>query len=179
MEQKDSRTEANLMAAFAGESQAAVKYEFYAAQARRDGYEQIARIFSETAANERAHAKLWFQAIHSGSVGPTLGNLEDAAGGEHFEWSDMYAQFAREAQAEGFEQLAARFRAVAAVEKSHEERYRKLISNLQTGAVFSRPQDQQWICLNCGHIHTGKTAPQVCPVCGHRQAYFEIRAENY
>ena len=174
MEQKNSRTEANLMAAFAGESQAAVKYEFYAAQARRDGYEQIARIFSETAANERAHAKLWFQAIHGGSVGPTLGNLEDAAGGEHFVWSDMYAQFAREAQAEGFEQLAARFRAVAAVEKSHEERYRKLLNDVQMKQVFEKSGQTMWECRICGHIVVGTKAPDVCAVCKDSQAYVEV-----
>lgn len=179
MEFNGSRTQANLMAAYAGESQATNKYSYYAAQARKDGYEQIARIFEETAANEREHAKLWFKELHGGQVGPTLGNLEDAAGGEHFEWAEMYAEFAQQAKEEGFSRIAALFQGVAAIEKSHEDRYRKLISNLQTQQVFSREQPQQWICTNCGHIHEGKTAPQVCPVCAHKQAYFEIKAGNY
>lgn len=179
MEFKGSRTEANLLAAFAGESQAAGKYTYYASQARRDGYEQIARIFEETAANEREHAKLWYKELHGGQIGPTPLNLEKAAGGEHFEWTEMYAQFARQAEEEGFHRIAARFRAVADIEKHHEQRYLALLSNLQEDRVFSRPQSQQWICTNCGHIHEGPAAPQVCPVCAHKQAFFEIKAENY
>lgn len=179
MELKGSRTEANLMAAFAGESQARNKYDFYAGRARRDGYEQVARIFEATAANERAHAKLWFQLLHDGDIGPTLGNLQDAAGGEHYEWADMYAGFAKEAKEEGFERIAYLFQGVAAIEKEHEARYRTLISNLENGKVFVRDNEQAWICLNCGHIHVGKAAPQICPICSHKQAFFEIKAENY
>ena len=179
MEFKGSRTEANLMAAFAGESQARNKYDYYASQAKKDGYVQIAALFEETAKNEKEHAKLWFKLLHGGKVPTTTVNLADAADGEHFEWTDMYAQFAREAREEGFEDIAAQFEGVAAIEKEHEERYRKLLKNIEDGIVFSRDGDTIWQCTNCGHIHIGKQAPGVCPVCNHPQSYFQIKAENY
>ena len=179
MEFKGSRTEANLMAAFAGESQARNKYDYYASQAKKDGYVQIAALFEETAKNEKEHAKLWFKLLHGGKVPTTTVNLADAADGEHFEWTDMYAQFAREAREEGFEDIAAQFEGVAAIEKEHEERYRKLLKNIEDGIVFSRDGDTIWQCSNCGHIHIGKQAPEVCPVCNHPQSYFQIKAENY
>ncbi|MBE6904212.1 MAG: rubrerythrin family protein [Ruminococcaceae bacterium] len=176
---KGSRTEANLMAAFAGESQARNKYTYYASQAKKDGYVQISKIFEETAKNEMEHAKIWFKLLHNGAVPKTPENLEDAAGGEHYEWTEMYAQFAKEAKEEGFNDIAALFESVAKIEKEHEERYRKLIANVKEGIVFSRDGEKIWLCSNCGHIHVGKDAPQVCPVCAHPQAYFEIKAENY
>ena len=179
MEFKGSRTEANLMAAFAGESQARNKYDYYASQAKKDGYVQIAAIFEETAKNEKEHAKLWFKLLHGGKVPTTTQNLSDAADGENFEWTDMYAQFAREAREEGFEDIAKQFEGVAAIEKEHEERYRKLLKNIEDGLVFSRDGDMIWQCSNCGHIHIGKQAPEVCPVCNHPQSYFQIKAENY
>ena len=179
MEFKGSRTEANLMAAFAGESQARNKYDYYASQAKKDGYVQIAAIFEETAKNEKEHAKLWFKLLHSGKVPTTTVNLKDAADGENFEWTDMYKKFAEEARAEGFEDIAKQFEGVAAIEKEHEERYRKLLSNIEGGLVFSREGDMIWQCSNCGHIHIGKQAPEVCPVCNHPQSYFQIKAENY
>ena len=178
MELKGSRTEANLMAAFAGESQATNKYTYYASKAKKDGYNQIAAIFSETAANEKEHAKLWFKLLHGG-MPSTLENLADAANGENYEWTDMYAEFAKVAREEGFDHIAALFDGVAAIEKEHEERYRKLIANIEGGLVFSRDGDVIWQCANCGHICVGKKAPEVCPVCAHPQAYFEIKAENY
>lgn len=178
MELKGSRTEANLMAAFAGESQARNKYTYYAAQANKDGYIQIGNIFAETAENEGEHAKIWFKLLHDGMPG-TLDNLKDAAAGENFEWTDMYAEFARVAKEEGFSRIAYLFAAVGEIEKTHEERYRKLISNLETGWVFSREEDTIWMCGNCGHIYTGKKAPENCPVCDHPQSYFAIKAENY
>lgn len=178
MELKGSRTEANLMAAFAGESQATNKYTYYASKAKKDGYNQIAAIFTETAANEREHAKIWFKLLHGG-MPSTLDNLEDAAGGENFEWTDMYAEFAKVAREEGFDQIADLFDGVAAIEKEHEERYRKLIANIEGGLVFSRDGDVVWQCANCGHICVGKKAPEVCPVCAHPQSYFQIKAENY
>lgn len=178
MELKGSRTEANLMAAFAGESQATNKYTYYASKAKKDGYNQIAAIFSETAANEREHAKLWFKLLHGG-MPSTLENLADAANGENYEWTDMYAEFAKVAREEGFDQIAALFDGVAAIEKEHEERYRKLIANIEGGLVFSRDGDVIWQCANCGHICVGKKAPEVCPVCAHPQSYFQIKAENY
>ena len=178
MELKGSRTEANLMAAFAGESQAANKYTYYASKAKKDGYNQIAAIFSETAANEREHAKLWFKLLHGG-MPSTLENLADAANGENYEWTDMYAEFAKVAREEGFDHIAALFDGVAAIEKEHEERYRKLIANIEGGLVFSRDGDVIWQCANCGHICVGKKAPEVCPVCAHPQSYFQIKAENY
>ena len=179
MEFKGSRTEANLMAAFAGESQARNKYDYYASQAKKDGYVQIAAIFEETAKNEKEHAKLWFKLLHGGKVPTTTVNLKDAADGENFEWTDMYKKFAQEAREEGFEDIARQFEGVAAIEKEHEERYRKLLANIEGGLVFSREGDMIWQCSNCGHIHIGKKAPEVCPVCNHPQSYFQIMAENY
>ena len=179
MELKDSKTFENLQTAFAGESQARVKYEFYASQAKKDGYEQIAAFFSETSANEKEHAKLWYKAMHGGKVGPTAENLKMAAEGENYEWTDMYAGFAKTAEEEGFEQIAAQMRGVAAIEKEHEERYLALLKNIEQAQVFSRVGEQVWICRNCGHVHVGPTAPVVCPVCAHPQAYFELRAKNY
>ena len=174
---KGTRTEANLMAAFAGESQARNKYTYYASQARKEGYVQIANIFEETAANEKEHAKMWFKLL--GGIGNTAANLADAASGENYEWTDMYAQFAKEAREEGFDRIAALFEGVAAIEKEHEERYLKLLENVENGLVFSKDGDTIWKCGNCGHIHIGKEAPKVCPVCAHSQAYFEVKAENY
>ena len=179
MELKGSRTEANLMAAFAGESQARNKYTYYASKAKKDGYVQIANIFEETAANEKEHAKLWFKLLHGGSVPSTIENLKDAAEGENYEWTDMYAKFAQEAKEEGFTEIAALFEGVAAIEKEHEERYRKLLANIESDLVFSKDGDCIWQCLNCGHIVIGKKAPEVCPVCAHPQAYFQVKAENY
>ena len=179
MELKDSKTFENLQTAFAGESQARVKYEFYASQAKKDGYEQIAALFTETSANEKEHAKLWYKAMHGGKVGPTTENLKMAAEGENYEWTDMYAGFAKTAEEEGFEQIAAQMRGVAAIEKEHEERYLALLKNIEQAQVFSRVGEQVWICRNCGHVHVGPTAPVVCPVCAHPQAYFELRAKNY
>ena len=179
MELKGTKTEKNLMAAFAGESEARNKYTYYASKAKKDGYVQIAALFEETAANEKEHAKIWFKLLHDGAVGPTAENLEDAAQGENYECTDMYPSFAKEAREEGFEQIAALFEAVAAIEKEHEERYRKLLANVQGGLVFSRDEDKIWQCSNCGHIVVGKKAPEVCPVCAHPQSYFQIKAENY
>lgn len=177
-ELKGTRTEANLMAAFAGESQATNKYTYYASKAKKDGYVQISNIFLETAANEREHAKLWFKLLHGG-MPDTMSNLLDAAEGENFEWTDMYAGFAKEAREEGFDYIADLFDGVAAIEKEHEERYRKLLANVKEGLVFSKDGDVIWQCSNCGHIVVGKKAPEVCPVCAHPQAYFQIKAENY
>ena len=177
MELKASRTEQNLIAAFAGESEARNKYTYYASKARKEGYIQIANLFEETAANEKEHAKLWFKLIHG--IGTTEENLKDAAAGEHYEWTEMYATFAKEAREEGFTQIAAMFEGVAKIEKEHEERYLKLLENVEKGLVFSKDGDTIWVCTNCGHIHIGKTAPQVCPVCAHPQGYFEVKAENY
>ena len=179
MELKGSQTEKNLMEAFAGESQARNKYSFFASKARKDGFEQIAAIFEETANNEKEHAKLWFKELNGGEVPSTEENLLAAAEGENYEWTDMYDKFAKVADEEGFTEIAAKFRAVAAVEKTHEERYRKLLENVKEGLVFSRDGDRVWLCRNCGHIHFGKEAPQVCPVCAHPQSFFELRAENY
>ncbi len=178
MELKGSRTEANLMAAFAGESQARNKYTYYASKAKKEGYVQIASIFEETAANEKEHAKIWFKLLHDGVPG-TLQNLQDAADGENFEWTDMYAKFAAEARKEGFDHIAFLFEEVGKIEKEHEERYRKLIANIEGGLVFSREGDCIWQCANCGHIVVGQKAPDVCPVCEHPQSYFQIKAENY
>lgn len=178
-ELKGSRTEANLMAAFAGESQARNKYTYYASKAKKDGYVQIAHIFEETAANEKEHAKIWFKLLHGGQVPETLDNLLDAAGGEHFEWADMYREFAEQAKEEGFDQIAYLFQEVGKIEKMHEERFRKLISNIEGSCVFSKDGETIWECANCGHIHIGKRAPEVCPVCSHPQAYFQVKAENY
>lgn len=179
MEFNGSRTQANLMAAFAGEAQARDKYTYYASAARRDGYEQMAEIFEITADNEKEHAKLWFKALHGGEIPSTPENLRDAAAGENFEWTEMYADFARVAREEGFDELAAAFEMVACVEKEHEERYRKLIENLEKGIVFSRTGECVWQCRKCGYIHVGKAAPKICPACKHPQAYFQLKPENY
>lgn len=178
MDLKGTRTEANLMAAYAGESQARVKYEYYASKAKKDGYQQIGELFMETSNNEKEHAKLWFKLLHGG-MPETTANLADAAAGENYEWTDMYAEFARVAREEGFESIARMFDGVAAIEKTHEERYRKLLANIEGGLVFSRDGDMIWECSNCGHIHVGPNAPQACPVCAHPQSYFKLRAENY
>ena len=176
---KGTRTEANLMAAFAGESQARNKYTYYASKAKKDGYVQIGNLFEETAKNEKEHAKIWFKLLHDGAIPETTANLADAAAGENYEWTDMYATFAKEAREEGFNEIAFLFDGVAAIEKEHEERYRKLLANIEGGLVFSRDGDAVWQCGNCGHIHVGPKAPQVCPVCAHPQSYFELRAQNY
>ena len=176
---KGTKTEANLQAAFAGESQARNKYNYYASKARKDGYEQIAELFEETANNEKEHAKIWFKLLHGGAVPDTLPNLTDAAAGENYEWTDMYAGFAKEARAEGFEDIAKLFEMVADIEKHHEERYLKLLANINEGIVFSRDGDMIWQCGNCGHLVIGKSAPEVCPVCDHPKAYFRIEARNY
>ena len=178
MELKGSKTEANLMAAFAGESQAHTKYEYYASQAKKDGYEQIAAIFEETSKNEKEHAKIWFKLINDG-IGTTVDNLKAAAAGENYEWTEMYKEFADVAEEEGFTSIAATMRLIAQVEKSHEERYRKLLQNLKEDAVFKCGEETVWVCRNCGYIYIGKEAPKVCPACKHPQAYFERRAENY
>ena len=172
MELKGSKTEQNLMEAFAGESQARNKYTYYASKAKKDGYEEIANIFTETANNEKEHAKMWFKAPHGGAVPSTVENLVDAAAGEHGEWTEMYERMAKDAEAEGFTRLAYQFKAVAAIEKLHEERYLKLLQAIKENAVFESDKVVSWKCLNCGHVHTGKTAPGVCPVCDHPQAYF-------
>ena len=177
-ELKGSKTEANLMTAFAGESQARNKYTYYASKAKKDGYVQIAALFEETANNEKEHAKIWFKLLHGG-IGDTIDNLKDAAAGENYEWTDMYAGFAKTAREEGFDHIADLFEGVAKIEKEHEERYLKLVKNLEEGLVFSRDGDVIWQCANCGHIVIGKKAPEVCPVCAHPQAYFQIKAENY
>lgn len=176
---KGTKTERNLQQAFAGESEARNKYTYYAAKAREDGYEQIASIFEETARNEREHAKLWYKYLHGGEIADTMTNLRDAAEGEHFEWTDMYDRMAKEAEEEGFPQIAFRFRAVAAIERHHEERYRRLLANIEEGIVFSREGDTIWVCRNCGHIVIGKKAPAVCAVCSESQSFFEIEAKNY
>ena len=179
MELKGSKTEQNLLAAFAGESQARNKYTYFASKAKKDGYEQIAAIFEETANNEKEHAKMWFKELNGGSVPSTVENLKAAADGENYEWTDMYETFAKEAEEEGFTEIAEKFRGVAAIEKHHEERYRQLLKNIDDEVVFSRDEDKIWICRNCGHVVIGKKAPEVCPVCAHPQSYFEIKAENY
>ena len=178
MELKGTKTEANLKAAFAGESQARNKYTYYASKAKKDGYVQIAQIFEETAANEKEHAELWFKLLHDG-MPDTPHNLLDAAEGENYEWTDMYDRMAAEADEEGFPEIARRFRAVAAIERHHEERYRRLLANIEEGIVFSREGDTVWVCRNCGHIVIGKKAPKACPVCLHPQSFFEIEATNY
>ena len=179
MELKGSRTEAKLMAAFACESQARNKYTYYASKAKKDGFVQIAAIFEETAKNEMEHAKIWFKLLHDGAVPETIVNLVDAANGENYEWTDMYANFAKEAREEGFNHIAFLFEQVGAIEKEHEERYRKLLANIEGGLVFSRDNEMIWQCSNCGHIVIGKAAPEVCPVCAHPKAYFQLKAENY
>ena len=177
MELKGSKTEKNLMTAFAGESQARNKYTYFASVAKKEGYEQISEIFQKTADNEKEHAKLWFKAL--GELGNTPENLKAAAAGENYEWTDMYATFAKEAEEEGFEKLAYQFRAVAEIEKTHEERYRALLNNIEVKQVFEKAGVVVWECRNCGHLHMGVSAPEVCPVCAHPRAYFEIRKENY
>ena len=178
-ELKGSKTEANLLAAFAGEIQANTKYRYYASKAKKDGYVQIGKLFEETADNEKEHAKIWFKLLHGGEMPGTMDNLKDAAAGENYEWTDMYAGFAKTAKEEGFDHIAYLFEQVAKIEKEHEERYRKLLANIENGLVFSRDGDQIWQCSNCGHIVIGKKAPEVCPVCAHPQSYFQIKAENY
>ena len=177
MELKGSKTEQNLRTAFSGESQARNKYTYFASVAKKEGYEQISAIFQKTADNEKEHAKMWFKAL--GGLGDTAANLLSAAEGENYEWTDMYATFAKEAEEEGFTDLAAKFRMVADIEKSHEERYRKLLSNVEMQEVFKKSEMKIWECRNCGHLVMGKEAPEVCPVCAHPQSYFEVRAENY
>ena len=179
MELKGSKTEQNLMTAFAGESQARNKYSYYASRAKKDGYEEIAAIFEETANNEKEHAKIWFKILHDGAVPDTLTNLADAAAGENYEWTDMYASFAKEAKEEGFDHIAYLFEEVAKIEKEHEERYNTLLENIKGNKVFTKDTPKMWICRNCGHIHYGESAPEVCPVCAHPQSYFEVRNENY
>ena len=178
MELKGSRTEQNLMAAFAGESQARNKYTYYASKAKKEGYNHIAELFEETANNEKEHAKLWFKLLHDG-IGTTAENLKDAAAGENYEWTDMYAEFAKVAKEEGFDHIAFLFEGVAAIEKEHEERYLKLLENVEGDLVFSKDGDAIWKCRNCGHIVVGKAAPELCPVCAHPKAFFEVKAENY
>ena len=176
---KGTKTEKNLQEAFAGESQARNKYTYFASQAKKDGYVQIANIFQETADNEKEHAKIWFKYLNGGAVPETVENLKAAAGGENFEWTDMYARMAKEAREEGFDEIAAKFELVGKIEKEHEERYLKLLKNIEDGLVFSKEGDTIWKCANCGHIVIGKKAPQICPVCMHPQSYFEVKAENY
>ena len=176
---KGTKTEQNLATAFAGESQAHTKYQYYASKAKKDGYVQMANIFEETSHNEKEHAKIWFKYLHGGSIPTTTENLADAAAGENYEWTDMYATFAKEAHEEGFEEIAAKFEMVGAIEKAHEERYRKLLKNIEDKVVFSRDGDAVWQCSNCGHIVVGKQAPELCPVCAHPQSYFELLKEDY
>ena len=179
MELKGSKTEANLKAAFAGESQARNKYTYFASKAKKEGYEQIAAIFEETANNEKEHAKMWYKLLCGGDVHSTADNLKEAADGENFEWTDMYATFAKEAKEEGFDRIAYLFEAVGNIEKEHEERYLALLENIKAGKVFNKEGKVAWICKNCGHIHFGDKAPEVCPVCAHPKAYFEVKATNY
>ena len=179
MELKGSKTEANLLAAFAGESQAYTKYGYYASKAKKDGYVQIGDLFEETARNEKEHAKIWFKLLNGGEMPGTERNLTDAAAGENYEWTDMYAGFAETARAEGFDHIAFLFESVAKIEREHEERYRRLLANIEEGIVFSREGDMVWQCSNCGHIVVGEKAPDVCPVCSHPQSYFQLRANNY
>lgn len=176
---ENSQTKKNLEAAFAGESQATNKYSYYASKAMKEGYGQIAAIFTETSGNEREHAKLWFKYLHDGDVPDTLTNLKDAAAGENYEWTDMYKGFAETAKEEGFTEIAAKFKMVGDIEKSHEERYNKLVERVEKGEVFNRPGVKVWKCTNCGHLHVGPEAPKVCPVCNHPQSYFEEQAINY
>lgn len=176
---KGSKTEKNLLAAFAGESQAHTKYQYYASKAKKDGYVQIGELFAETAKNEKEHAKIWFKLLHDDGMPATTENLKDAAAGENYEWTDMYAGFAKTAREEGFDHIAFLFEEVGKIEKMHEERYKKLLANIEGGLVFSKDGDTVWQCSNCGHIVVGKKAPDVCPVCAHPQSYFQVLAENY
>ncbi len=178
MELKGSKTEKNLQIAFAGESQANMKYTYYSSRAKKDGYVQIANIFAETAGNEKEHAKLWFKALHDGAVPDTMTNLLDAAAGENYEWTEMYAEMAKTAEEEGFLAIAKQFAGVGAIEKQHEERYRALRQNIEEGKVFARQEEQVWFCTNCGHTHIGLSAPEKCPVCVHPQSYFELKAKD-
>ena len=177
MELKGTKTEKNLQAAFAGESQARNKYTYFASVAKKEGYEQISEIFLKTADNEKEHAKMWFKELKG--IGDTKQNLAAAADGENYEWTDMYEQFAKDAEEEGFVELAKKFRAVGQIEKAHEERYRKLLSNIEMQAVFAKSEEKMWECRNCGHLVIGKEAPEICPVCNHPQSYFEVRKDNY
>ena len=179
MELKGSKTEKNLMTAFAGESQARNKYTFYASKAKKEGFEQIAAIFEETANNEKEHAKMWFKLLNDGNIPSTIDNLKDAAHGENYEWTDMYAEFAKTAKEEGFDHISFLFEEVGKIEKRHEERYMKLIGNIEDNLVFKKGEETVWICRNCGHVYIGKEAPKVCPVCSHPQSYFEELKENY
>jgi rubrerythrin len=179
MKLKGSKTEQNLMTAFAGESQARNKYTYYASKAKKDGYEQIAALFEETANNEKEHAKMWFKLLHEGEVPDTITNLMDAANGENYEWTEMYETFAKEAEEEGFSDVARLFKGVAAIEKEHEARYRRLLENIKGETVFKKEESVVWVCRNCGHVHVGKVAPKVCPVCSHPQSYFEMKSTNY
>ena len=179
MELKGSKTEANLQEAFAGESQARNKYTYYAAKAKKDGYVQISKLFEETANNEKEHAKIWFKLLNNGGIPSTIENLEDAANGENYEWTDMYAKFAKKAREEGFEDIAFLFENVAKIEKDHEERYRKLLANIKNEEVFKKSEPVVWECANCGFSYTGDKAVDTCPVCAHPQSYFEVRKENY
>ena len=176
---KGTKTEKNLLEAFAGESMARNKYSYWASKAKKDGYQQIAAIFEETANNEKEHAKMWFKYLEGGAIKSTIVNLKAAADGENFEWTDMYDRMAKEAEEEGFAEIAEKMRGVAAIEKHHEERYRKLLKNIEDAIVFSREGDAIWICRNCGHVVVGKNAPEICPVCAHPQSYFELKAENF
>ena len=179
MELKGSKTEANLMAAFAGESQARNKYTYYASKAKKGGFEQIAAIFEETANNEKEHAKMWFKQLHNGEVPSTIDNLKDAANGENYEWTEMYEEFAKVAEEEGFTEIARLFRGVGEIEKHHEERFLKLVDNIDNNLVFKKDEEVVWICRNCGHVYYGKEAPKVCPICNHPQSYMEMKADNY
>ena len=179
MDLKGSKTEKNLMEAFAGESQARNKYTYFASKAKKDGFEKIAAIFEETAGNEKEHAKMWFKYLEGGEIKPTAENLKAAAAGEHGEWTEMYKRMAEEADAEGFKEIAAKFRMVGNIEKHHEERYLALLANVEKNTVFAKEEEKVWVCRNCGYVHTGKNAPQVCPVCAHPQSYFELLTENY
>ena len=179
MELKGSKTEQNLMTAFAGESQARNKYTYYASKAKKDGYVQISAIFEETADNEKEHAKMWFKLLHNDTVPSTIENLKDAANGENYEWTEMYDEFSKVAKEEGFDDIARLFSAVGAIEKEHEARYRKLLDNIKEERVFKKEESVVWVCRNCGHVHVGKTAPKVCPTCNHPQSYFEVKSTNY
>jgi len=179
MDLKGSKTEKNLMEAFAGESQARNKYTYFASKAKKDGFVQISKIFEETANNEKEHAKIWFKLLEGGSIGSTLDNLKAAASGEHYEWTNMYASFAKDAREEGFNDIAFLFESVAKIEKEHEERYNKLFESVKNGKVFERENEIAWVCNNCGHVHHGENAPEICPVCKHPQSYFEEKSTNY
>ena len=179
MDYRGTKTEQNLLKAFAGESQARNKYTYFASKAKKDGYEQIAAIFEETAGNEKEHAKMWYKELHGGEIPSTEENLKEAIDGENYEWTEMYEEFAKTAEEEGFTALAYKFRAVGEIEKHHEERFKKLLKNIEDKVVFSKEEDTIWICRNCGHVVIGKYAPEVCPVCNHPKSYFEIKNENY